>query len=421
MKIRRLNTLVVTALTCLSLISFNSCKKDDVEDEIRPLKASFAEGTNTDGYVLIIKGDVMNIYKSYEATTNRISVVIEKDSDEVLKVDGLIQKNNEVVLNTEIVNAKDKDKIAEYDVQIDDFKYKIKISYQYTNFDKAIELIKDKRFVYSDFDISIMPSQEEINKTHKHFLYSLDPSNPQYNEDLHEAFKKLFGDNITYPSSILPDITKSKENYITFSKNIIKAEKTKSNNMEYFCMGLTSCPFYLNFKTSKLIEVQHWVSHTEENNNNTTSIFDGDIITFNNYAFNDKNQKVEFDNYMDFNYSLEKLDDENIIIRIDDEHLCSLGDTPQKNNNNYYIGYYISYYKDFNYFNAEKDNQPYHMKEIPRSPRTNKQESNYKGYRLVEDNYTNIILNTETGLISYEVDCGYDLDKTRFIIYLKAE
>ncbi len=402
MKIRRLNTLLVIAITCLSLISFNSCKKKDVEDEIRPLKASFAEGTNTDGYVLVIKGDVMNIYKSYEAINNRISVVIEKDSDEVLKVDGLIQNSNEVVLNTDIVCAKNKDKVAEYDIQIDDFKYKIKVSYQYSNFDKAIDLIKDKRFVYYDLDISQMPSHSTLTNMSKHlkeiFTQNKDKKTLQY-------LKLLFGEDIMYPSNQLPDVSISKENYLTFIKNVINAELTQTTNSMFLS---DFCPFYLSIKTSNIIEVQHLALYDDK----TVTLADYQY-TYKNIAYDENNNEVFFDNYIDFEYSLEKLDDNNIIIKIEDKNLCSLGNIPSDRK-----GYY-----DWSYsYKADKDDQTYHLNSF--AVRTNKQKDNYKGYRLVGDNYTNIIINIETGLISYEIDIhsGKEYnEKERMIIYLKAE
>lgn len=391
---------------------FNACKKETIDNR-RELNASFAKDTDTTGYILVVKENTLTVYKSYDAKTHRISLLIQKTDKEVLKLDGIIQKSNKITINTDIVTAKTKDKPATYDIQIEDHKYQLIITYQYSNIDKALEILKNKRFVYHDMGITIMPEKAYIDTLHK-------------NMDI-IYMKKEYGEEFNYPSAELPDIRLSKENYENFYKKLGAKDKAIKKAYTYGKF----CAFYLNFKSNSIIEVQHCVSYSPEHPIGLPNQPPWEC-TYDNYgygtnAFTKKQGKEEFDSYIDFNYTIEKLDNKTVIIRIDDKNLSELGTIPTNDKD--------PYYGSFDWFawkNLDKDKSLYFAYEV-RATRTPKAKDKKIGHRLCGDNYTNILLDTETGIISYEIDVKafhyqrkanvqYDYSKTqRAIIYLKAE
>lgn len=377
----------------LAGITFNACKKETI-DHKRELKASFAKGTDTTGYILVVKENTLTVYKSYDVKTHRIALSIQKTDKEVLKLDGIIQKSNKITINTDMVTAKTKDKPATYDIQIEDYKYQLIITYQYSNIDKALEILKSKRFVYHDIGIAIMPEKAYIDTMHKYLI----------NEGA-KFFKKFYdGDYFDYPSTELPDIRLSKENYENFFRKMGEKDKEMKKTYTYSIF----CPFFLNFKSNSLIEVQHYTDCSKYDDDNYYN------LTYNNYLMIE-DKRVAVDSYLEFAYTIEKLDDKKIIIRIDDKNLSELGKIATNHED-----YYNTSNKQPS-IRYRYNNTTYSYRSI----RTLGKEK--VGHRLLGDHYTNILLDTETGIISYEIDTpAYqkqyeEYKKQRAIIYLKAE
>lgn len=374
--------------------AFNACKKETIDNR-RELNASFAKDTDTTGYILVVKENTLTVYKSYDAKTHRISLLIQKTDKEVLKLDGIIQKSNKITINTDIVTAKTKDKPATYDIQIEDHKYQLIITYQYSNIDKALEILKNKRFVYHDMGITIMPEKAYIDTFHNRIMGIL------------KNFLKF-----NYPSAELPDIRLSKENYENFYKKLGARDKALKNGGAFYS---NFCPFFLNFKSNSIIEVQHYTRYILNYSINNLTDFK---YTYDDYLIDliDGNKKIELDTYLDFNYTIEKLDNKTVIIRIDDKNLSELGTVPTTDESDQ--GYYVF---SGHSANAKVSKTPI----LARTPRNTRDKK--IGHRLWGDNYTNILFDIETGIISYEIDIYAATDnkkyyqKQRAIIYLKAE
>lgn len=357
-------------------------------------------------YAVLFDMDTNCLEQQYEGSTHHNSYKLIKDfmlANDFTWKHGIIQKSNKITINTDMVTAKTKDKPATYDIQIEDYKYQLIITYQYSNIDKALEILKSKRFVYHDIGIAIMPEKAYIDTLHNKIIKA--------EAEKTEAEKRY---SPKYLSPEFPDIRLSKENYVNYIRLIDKAFKTKSDTTKEkrlssfirYSIQSEYCPFYLNFKGSSVVEVQHYI-----NIQNVLPHFFLFLYTYDN-KINYNNEIINFKNHIDFNYTIEKLDNKKVIIRIDDKNLSELGKVPTSDKDYYtYDGPQIRY---------RYNNTTYSYRNI----RTLGKEK--VGHRLFGDHYTNILLDTETGIISYEIDipAHYNSEyhkKQRAIIYLKAE